>query len=332
LKPEISALFTDKIQKKAAKLFGLDSDNIKSLDGFENFVCETTRGNEKYIIRISHSTHRDVNKIKAELHWVNYLAENGASVCVPLKSLNDSLVETLEVDGHQIFVVVFEKAKGGWVKKTDLTDSITINRGRQIGKIHALSKKYAPISDEIIRMNWFDEEDFANFEKYLLPDDKQVIKKIHEHFDFLKSIPRTKDNFGLIHMDAHTGNIFFNGEKPTLFDFDDCSYDFYLSDIAIPLFYAVLMPSDNMNTVEFGLKFLKHFIAGYKEETDFHNEWLELVPHILKRREMILYIAIHRGMDINNPGEWATKYLDGRKEKILNDVPYLDADFLSLAR
>ncbi len=330
MKPEITTLFTYDVQKKAAKLFGLDLDNIKPLDGFENFVCEATLGSSNYIIRMTHDSHRDENKIQAELHWVNYLAEHGATVCVPLKSLNDSLVEILEFDDYKIFVVVFEKAKGGWVKRDDITDNMVINRGRQIGKIHSLSKNYSPISNTIKRMNWYDEEDFANFEKYLLPDDTKVIYKIHEHFDYLKSLPQTKDNFGLIHMDAHTGNIFFDGDNPTIFDFDDCCYDFYLSDIAIPLFYAVLHLPEKLEQVEYGLNFLKNFIKGYKEEAEFNNKWIELVPHILKRRELVLYIAIHRAMDINNLGEWGTKYMDGRKEKILGDVPFLNADFSSI--
>jgi hypothetical protein len=48
---------------------------------------------------------------------------------------------------------------------------------------------------------------------------------------------------------------------------------------------------------------------------------------ILKRREILLYVAIHRGFDINNPGEWATRYLGERRERIINDTPVLDLDW-----
>jgi hypothetical protein len=40
-----------------------------------------------------------------------------------------------------------------------------------------------------------------------------------------------------------------------------------------------------------------------------------------------LYIAIHRSMDLNNLDRWCAGFMKERKEKILNDIPYIDLDF-----
>lgn len=331
MKPEALARFTDKIISNLAQRFDLDTNRIKALDGFENYVCESTRQGHDYVLRISDGSRRSLSLVQAELDWVNYLAEHGASVCVPLCSRNGQLVETLTSDGRTFMGVVFEKAPGGMVRKADQTSEMTRNRGRLLGKIHTLSKKYDPPKNRPVRHNWYEDEDFADFDKFLRPDDAAVAAKIHEHVDRLKAMPVDRDSYGLIHMDAHTGNIFFHGDRPTIFDFDDCAYDFYMADIAISLFYALLFLPENRETKEHARRFLGDMFEGYHEYNHLEKRWLDLIPLILKRREMILYVAVNRGMDLDNPGDFAVRYMDGRRERIEGDVPYLDIDFTEFA-
>ncbi|MEE8575919.1 MAG: phosphotransferase [candidate division Zixibacteria bacterium] len=328
--PEIIALFTDTIQSEAAKRFGLESDNIKVLDGFENFVCQCQKDGKPFILRISHPSHRSEDQISAELHWVNYLSENNVSVCTPILSTDGSLTESIPGDSCDFVAVAFEKAKGGIVRRNDQTDAMAANRGSVIGRIHALTKDYRPISDSIKRLHWYEDSDFTRFDHYLPDSDSHIKDKIHNLIAELRSIPTDRENYGLIHMDAHTGNMFFDGDQSTLFDFDDCTYDFFVSDIAIPLFYMVLFLPEEYDRTEFALNFLKHYMAGYRKENDLDERLLRYVPLILKRRQMILFVAIHRGMDMNNLDEWCTNYLKEARESIENDIPVLDIDFSKL--
>jgi Ser/Thr protein kinase RdoA (MazF antagonist) len=71
-----------------------------------------------------------------------------------------------------------------------------------------------------------------------------------------------------------------------LFDFDDSAYDLFISDLAIPLFYVVLMLPEDQDPVEFGSNFLKHSLAGYRETNDLDSDWLRHIPLILKRRTL----------------------------------------------
>ncbi len=47
----------------------------------------------------------------------------------------------------------------------------------------------------------------------------------------------------------------------------------------------------------------------------------------LKLREIDLYIAIHRSLDLDDLDPWCASYMKNRREKILNDVPYVDMEF-----
>ncbi len=327
MKPEILALFTEKIRTRAASRFGLDCSNIQTLDGFENYVAESARDGKEYILRMSHGLHRTANEIRAELDWVNFLAKNGAPVCIPLRSSNGLLVETIDNEGHTFIAVVLEKARGKYVRRDDQTSEMTRNRGRLLGQLHVLSRAYDPPEGRPRRHHWYEDEDFSDFEKFLRPGDEIVTQRFYELMDRLRSIPTNPENFGLIHMDAHTGNMFFDGDRPTLFDFDDCAHDFYASDIAISLFYAVLFLPDKWDRQEYARKFIREMMEGYREYNDLGNDWIQFLPLILKRREILLYIAVHRGMDVDNPDEWTKRYLDGRRERIEQNVSYLDLDW-----
>jgi Ser/Thr protein kinase RdoA (MazF antagonist) len=327
MKPEVLALFDEKLKHEAAARFSLEPESLKMLDGFENVVLEASRNGTPYILRISHGSHRTVDQIHAELDWLDYLSSHGLSVCTPLRSKNGDLVESVGNDHGQFIAVCFEKAAGGLVRRDDWTRETTLNRGKLLGRMHALTRQYRSPSDQIKRYNWYDEDDFISYRKYLPSADTVVADRFAELQQALRAIPTDNDSYGLIHMDAHTGNMFFDGDRPTLFDFDDCAYDFFISDIAISLFYAVLMFPPERDREAFGRDFLNTMLEGYRSEYKLDNRWLEVIPMILKRRELVLYVAIHRGFDSDNFDDWCRRYLDGRKEKIDKRVPYLDLDW-----
>ena len=82
--------------------------------------------------------------------------------------------------------------------------------------------------------------------------------------------------------------------------------------------------------VEFTQKFMRAFMDGYREENQIAPEWLERIPLLLKLREMDLYIIIHaeKAQDLN---QWCRDFMDGRRERIENDIPVIDFDFSEFA-
>jgi len=316
------ALYTDGILQEAVRRFSSQPSLAVELDGFENFIYEIQVDGVPRILRIAHSLHRTPEQIAGELDWLNHLADHGVSVPRPLPSADGKLIEVLTAaDGSLFSAASFEKAPGRLPRREDWQNGLPRTLGRLLGKMNALAKTYQVPDGRIKRPEIFDDLDgFAA--RYLPPGEETVIAKYDELLAYLHTLPTTLDVYGLIHQDAHGGNFFMQDGQITLFDFDDCLYGWYAYDIAMALFYVLPLHCTEADR-EFGRRFMHEFLSGYRLENDITTEWLAQIPHFLKLREIDLYIAIHRSMDVNNLEDpWCAEFMRGRKQKIENDVPY----------
>lgn len=327
MKAEITALVTDNIKRDLSDRFALDFESVKMLDGFENIVYEAERQGRSCILRLSHSTHRERAQVESELHWVDYLATNGASVCTPIHSREGNLTEPVDATDGEFVAALFERAPGKLLKRPDWTDRMTFNRGKLLGMMHRLTRDYQPPAHHARRPQWFEDDDFANYDRYLSPEDAIVGERFAELQNVLKAVPHDHDSYGLIHMDAHQGNIHFDGDEVTLFDFDDCLYDYFFADLAISLFYAVPRDAKDIDREAYARGFLTALCEGYRTEYQLDNRWLELFPMMLKRREILLYIALHRGYDPTKFDDDTKEYLRSRRVLIVDRTPYLNLDW-----
>ncbi len=145
----------------------------------------------------------------------------------------------------------------------------------------------------------------------------------------MNTIPKNLETYGLVHQDAHGSNFFIDDHgKITLFDFDDCGYNWFINDIAIVLFYLVASSEDKAALTR---EFMSHFLKGYLHCFPLNLDMLREIPYFLKMREIELYAVIQRDFDLNNiEDSWAMRYMNNRKYNIENDVPFIDLDFESL--
>ncbi|RPI25146.1 MAG: hypothetical protein EHM70_20445, partial [Chloroflexota bacterium] len=252
-------LYNDRIYQEALARFGLASESVKKLGGFESFIYEFEREGGAYILRISHSLHHPPDRTRGEMDFLKYLSENGLAAPRPQPSLAGNLVEVIPVKDSKtqeesyFSVVVVDKAPGGPPTKADRTPELFVEMGRYMGRLHALSKKYRPSRPELRRHEWYeDEEDYA--ERYLPASEKLIAEKFSRLVAYLKALPCDPQGYGLIHMDFHGGNFFVHKDggvpKITLFDYDDCAYAPYVYDIAMALFYAVPHHCDSPEDIE----------------------------------------------------------------------------------
>lgn len=332
MEKHVHALFNDTILNQAASNFEMDINSLHKVGGFENYVYGYTLGGNDYILRITHSSHRTSEMISSELDWLEYLYQNHANVCMPVYSLHKRLIEIIPVSKDNYFIATaFSKALGRHMKAEDATDSLFKQWGKAIGKMHYLTKNYVKKDGIITRPLWYDDPIFYKAAEYIPSDHKIVADKLYEMVDKLKALPKEKEGYGLIHTDIHSGNFFIHDGDITVFDFDDCSYQYFISDIAIALFYCLLKPDTTENRLAFADKFLTAFLEGYREENQLDDKWILLLPDFLKLREIELYVVVYRSCDMNNPGPWEQNYMNNRLWLIENDVPFL-GDQLDLTK
>lgn len=322
----IRDLYGEHVLEEARYRYGIATDRIRLLDGFESFMYEFERPDGAFILRIGHSRRRSVRLIKGEVDWINYLAAGGAGVARAVLSANDQLVEVID-DGHggHFLATAFVKARGGPPTKENWNEALFERYGRLIGRMHALSKEYE-LPDPALRRPEWDDPLMLDTERWLPPAEAAALEKFQTLMAYLQSLPKEREGYGLVHQDAHGGNFFVDDEgNITLFDFDDCVYSWYVYDIAMVLFYAV---TNRPDANEFAPVFTRHFMCGYRQENTLDPRWLQEIPAFLKLREIDLYAIIRRSYDDVEHIEhrWTADFMRGRKEKIENDVPYLDVD------
>lgn len=191
------------------------------------------------MIRISKLANRCVSDYEAELAFVHYLAENGAAVADVIPSKNGSFLEIIEDDAkNEAFVVsMFEWARGDQLaahgycyQEGALIEEYWYNSGKTLGKIHALAKTYIPSQP---RFDFFDQYNEAYFDT-LIPDElacpqlgtvgHYLKQTLNNMLATLRGLPKSNDNYGLVHFDYSDGNynIDYNTGQITVFDFENC--------------------------------------------------------------------------------------------------------------
>ena len=107
-----SVLFNSDILQEAALLFGAGEDDYRLISDVENFVYECRQGEKPFILRITHSSHRTVEMIIAELEWIEYLALHGISTSRPIRSVHGKHVEVIDARSSYFLVTGFLKIPG----------------------------------------------------------------------------------------------------------------------------------------------------------------------------------------------------------------------------
>jgi Ser/Thr protein kinase RdoA (MazF antagonist) len=326
MEERIRARYSDLILAQALAAYGINKDGIKELDGFESYIYEFQSPDTPGILRVSHSIRRTLNWIRAELDWIDFLYRHGVGVSQPLRSVDGNWVESLE-DGKDGYFLTsaFEKAQGEPHRGPDWSSGLLWEYGNQIGRMHQLATTYQPSNPAWKRPDWNDpvHHEVAAF----IPERDEKIRQLYwDTVQQISQLPVEKNAFGLIHQDAHQGNFFVDDRgKITFFDFDDSSYSWFVEDIALVLFYAVMGQEDPPGFVD---HFLRGFLPGYFSAYSLDPKWFNEIPIFMKMRELDLYAVIHRSFDVENLEDpWCIWYLDGRSERLLEGKPYLDFNF-----
>jgi Ser/Thr protein kinase RdoA (MazF antagonist) len=272
---------------KAAELYGFDTDSAKEApghDGGRNLVFMI--GTDS-VLRVSSLSDRNFEDYEAEIEYVHYLSEGGASVADSIPSGKGNRIEI--IDG--MAVTMFEAAKGDQIADHGYRyiDGVPIDEyfyltGKVLGKMHALSKHYRPIHK---RFDFFEKYNEEYFER-LIPDNffclhikmgRQIKDRLHNILEELRKLPQSSENYGMVHFDYSDGNynIEYDTGKINVFDFDNCRTCWYLYDIANLWSHGLGWIAWNNDANErraYMEKYMQTVIKGYRTECTITDEEL----------------------------------------------------------
>lgn len=260
----------------------------------EMFRCTSKQGN--YFARITN--YKSYDEQLEEVTYTNYLYKRGLGVSPAIESLNNNIVEKVILDNKEVLTVLYEAAPGIHLPKKQWNENVLREVGREIGKLHCFSKKFEEVHPVKYINDWYDNEEYA-FLKYI-PEEETTIRAVaQEVLSTIKAIPKDSSNYGLSHGDLWLENILVDKNlKISFVDFQDCEKNYYIFDLAVPIYSAIEYSYvGGGNIVDYGKKITKAIIEGYQEENDFSKEMLDKLLQFIKLKELFEYSLMHMYWD-----------------------------------
>ncbi|WP_339187276.1 phosphotransferase [Paenibacillus sp. FSL R5-0490] len=273
------------------ELFDLEGYNIQLIPPHEGgrnvvYTCEQ-EGRESLILRVSFLPDRKREDYIAELEYVRYLFEHGASVSNVVSSKKGHLLEEITYDHHTFFICLFNKAKGKllvenhyqYQEGVPLTEYY-YNSGKVLGRMHQLSKGYTPVHRRHHLIDNYSGEYIDN----LVPESFPLLKeKMVELLNTLQGLDTNQETFGMIHFDYNDGNysIDFDTGEITVYDFDNSCFGWYMYDLADLWSHGmgwIQFEPDADKRKQFMDDYFQTALAGYTSETKIEDSMLEKLP------------------------------------------------------
>ena len=290
-------LYTDAIRDEAIRRFALTPVSLQVLpDASHSYVYDCHRDGASYILKITHTIHRQPHHILGELEFINFLADGGVTVPRAIPSIHGNLVETIPAEDGEFIAVAYEKAPGALVDWRTWTPRMFEQWGAIIGKMHALTKDYQPSDESIRRRFWHQDTDW-NTDAEVYRARPQFREKARRTRDWLLTLPTDRDSFGLIHSDLHQWNFFYHNGSILPFDFDNTHYDWFISDFTTVIVNVINCQQHHyrrgeydhwtagkpMTAHQFLDYFFTPFIEGYRQHNRLDGVWMRRMPAFLNR-------------------------------------------------
>jgi len=333
--PELVRRFHPQIRDQAARRYGLEPADLTELNAFENFVYEAeSQDGVALVLRISHSTRRTLDYTQGEVEFVRYLAAAQLPVSQPILSEAGQFVERIAEDadpGHYFVVTAFERAEGVVfddappLREKYWKPPLFRDLGRIFARLHNRAQTYKLSNPRFKRQEWY-EYDVVDIDRFAPPDERLVRDRTAQLLARLQQLPRTPDDYGVIHADLHLHNFCFADGKITAFDFDNCEYAWFVKDIAVLVFYVARAASRGLRE-DAVAAFLPPFLDGYREFRRCDPSWLAALPDLLALQRSMNYALFHQYRDPDLVDDDILDRWSRFRRDIEDDVPVLQLDF-----
>ena len=181
-------------------------------------------------LRMNPSMEKSSPLIREELRFIQLLRQKGYPALKPIRNLDGEYFRNMRSPWGIWCICAFEGVPGVPLEQVEMTEEIITRYGEALGQLHHLSMQLMLPPDRpnfLELMKWI--RDILEDAPYPLYRECLEIRAA------LKEMPCHPDTFGMIHGDFEMDNVFWDGEKCHVIDFDDCFVHFYSLDLLIAL-------------------------------------------------------------------------------------------------
>lgn len=253
------------------------------------------------LLRFSPRTEKCKDNMLGELDFICYLRAKGYGVLEAVASKNGEELVEMKTPWGEYYASVFKRVSGVQINQTDLSDNIVFSHGKALGKLHYLSSEYTPTNYK----RWSYSDVLVWIQDVLVdfPQETAALTESKRLQAYFSSIPKTKNNFGLIHYDFEYDNVFYDvaTNSCNVIDFDDAMYHWYAMDIEQAL--------DSLKDIipdEMFIHKKQCFLDGYLTEHSISEELSTILPACRRFANLYGYIRCLRSMSEQwaNEPEW----------------------------
>lgn len=234
--------------------------SCRFFSGGINDIYIVKAGEECYYLRISQTGIHNQCDYEEEIFIINTLNENGIDAAAPVRGRDGSFLWKIDAPEGKRYAVLFTEAKN-IPSKDDIKKGY--NLGRMVAQMHTVAdEKNFTVSRAPIDLVQLAKKPLDLIQPYLThrSEDYEFLKNGAENLSryIEKNLSLEKPYFGYCHGDVHSGNVFFEDDKPKLFDFDCMGYGWRAYDICV---YAWNETFGNEKYIE--SEVWKSFLEGY---------------------------------------------------------------------
>ena len=286
-----------------------DVASIQFFRSSANFVYSFRKGEQPYFLRFVASSERTRETIEAEVDILHWIANKGMFVASAVKSKHGNFVETVVMNEGTFHAVVFTALRGTQFEIEDLNEAQFWQWGATLGKLHSVVEMYPSTTSN--RSTW--KEHLAAMSESLAKDEPIVRAELGQISSLLNKLPITHSNYGLIHFDFELDNLCWYDHVIGMLDFDDCSYYWYVADVAFALrdLFEESVDVENSNFLA--------FVRGYREQHSLDDAFLSYVPLFIRFANLFAYTKLVRSVDISDNPTYP-EWLIGLRLKLTNKI------------
>lgn len=294
----------------------------------DSITCELHENSKAFILKITEGSLSKKTAAIARTDWMDYLRRRGINVPKFVHSTSNNLVECAQIENSSFVgycylkIPIDVKDRSYWYQPPFIQ-----KLGRTVGRMHSLAETYEPNNEEYMLPSWDDIPWISKPESILHQSQTAIVERIYDLREELNAYNRSENNYGLIHDDLHTGNVFKFRNNLVILDFDCSHYNWFVADIASTLLFRTWIgpEKEKPESRSVAIHFLRNLLLGYKEEHDIEEVWPEQIPLFLKLREISLFQSYYSHVDLNQPhGDPFLQYV---YQSIVSRKPFIEIDF-----
>ncbi len=307
------------VRSLVARAAGLTDEQLVDFGGFESFVFRAPHPSGPGFLKATWNGRRTPEQILAELHFVEHLADHGARVARPLPFPGGAMVVTVPGELDAFHLSWFAEVPGSCLRTDPWSISMITGWGATLGRMHRLARSYPGPPAGCARSPWDTEYAVATEgdDPELLHASAAVVAQVAE-------LPRSAETFGPMHGDPHHNNIHWDRGVAWVFDFDDMMDFWFVSDLAVALFYETMRagPTHAQRLTAFR-RALTPLLTGYVREHTLDEAQLGQLPLFMKLREVDLRAAVLRSVSPERRTDWHTRFLTESADRLRGGQPAL---------